>query len=333
MTKMQFDARFLDDVRARTSLVELIGGDVALKRKGREFWGCCPFHAEKTPSFSVSEEKGFAHCFGCSWHGDAIDWIKDRGGLTFVEAVEELAVRAGLQPDHAGRVRPKAKPIARPLQQDLKQEKQNRIQWARRVWSECRPASGTLIDKYLSSRGIDVARLPGGIPPSIRFHPGLRHADTGLMFPAMVAAVQDGKRKMCGIHRTFLQHDGSGKALVASAKKMAGVVWGGGVRLCHAASTLGVAEGIETALSVRMVTGLPVWVAGSLGNMAAIELPPVVKDLILCVDGDGDQAALEKNLEKAFSFHAARGCQVRVARPPTGMDFNDMLDNQVGKVA
>jgi DNA primase len=321
----RFDERFLDDVRARTGLVDLIGQEVQLKRKGREHWGCCPFHSEKTPSFSVNEEKGFAHCFGCGWHGDAIDWIKERHGMSFTEAVEDLAIRAGLQPDREGRTRPKAKPIARPAQEDLDREKEDKIAWARKVWSECQPSPGTLVETYLRSRNIDTARLPLGVPPTIRFHPSLRHADTGVSFPTMVAAVQNGQGRLTGIHRTFLKPDGDGKALVTSPKKMAGVVWGGAIRLCPAAATLGIAEGIETALSVTKAAHLPVWVAGSLGNMAALDLPPVVKDLVLCVDADGDQDALAKTIEKAQSFHAARGCRVRIARPPAGMDFNDML--------
>lgn len=325
MTSGRFDERFLDEVRARTGLIDLIGAEVALKRRGREHWGCCPFHSEKTPSFSVNEDKGFAHCFGCGWHGDAIDWVRERTGMSFTEAVEDLAVRAGLQPDREGRTRPKARPIARPKREDLNREKEDKIAWARKVWGECKPAAGTLVETYLRARGIEPSRLAGGVPPTIRFHPGLRHADTGLTFPAMVAAVQDGERRLTGIHRTFLAPDGAGKALVTSAKKMAGVVWGGAIRLCPAQSTLGVAEGIETALSVALASGLPMWVAGSLGNMAALSLPPVVKDLVLCVDADGDQDALAKTLDKAQAFHAARGRRVRVARPPAGQDFNDML--------
>lgn len=324
MTGARFDERFLDEVRARTGLVDLVGADVALKRRGREFWGCCPFHSEKTPSFSVNEDKGFAHCFGCGWHGDAIDWVRERFGMSFTEAVEDLAVRAGMQPDAQGRTRPKAKPIARPKREDIDREKEDRIAWARGVWAESRPAAGTLVETYLRARGIEVEAL-GGVPPTLRFHPGLRHSDTGLVFPAMVAAVQDGQRRVSGIHRTFLLPDGSGKARVSSPKKMAGAVWGGAIRLCPAAPKLGVAEGIETALSVMLATGLPVWAAGSLGNMAALDLPPVVKDLVLCVDADGDQGALEKTLAKAVGFHAGHGRRVRVARPTPGMDFNDML--------
>ncbi len=325
MSGGRFDERFLNDVREHTSLISLIGRDVRLTRRGRDHWACCPFHKEKTASFSVSEDKGFAHCFGCGWHGDPIAYVMGRTGCNFPTAVEELAIQAGLQPDRQGRTQPKAKPIARPAQEDLEREKEDKIAWARKVWSECRPAADTLVETYLQSRNIKSTRLPLGMPPTIRFHPSLRHTDAEISFPVMVAAVQNGQGRLTGIHRTFLRPDGKGKALVAGPKKMAGIVWGGAIRLCPASFTLGIAEGIETALSVTLAAELPVWAAGSLGNMAALDLPPVVKDLVLCVDADGDQDALAGTIKKAKLFHAAHGRRVRVAQPPGGMDFNDML--------
>ncbi len=93
---MRFSPSFLDELRSRISLVDLIGRKVALKRAGREWKGLCPFHKEKTPSFHVVEDKGFYHCFGCGAHGDAIRWLEETENLSFAEAVRELAGRAGL---------------------------------------------------------------------------------------------------------------------------------------------------------------------------------------------------------------------------------------------
>jgi len=87
---------FLDELRARTTLSALIGRSVKLQRAGREWKACCPFHKEKTPSFTVNDEKGFYHCFGCSAHGDAISWLTDQRGLPFMDAVKELADSAGM---------------------------------------------------------------------------------------------------------------------------------------------------------------------------------------------------------------------------------------------
>jgi DNA primase len=94
---MTLSPAFLDELRARTSLSALVGKQVKLQRAGREFKACCPFHKEKTPSFTLSDEKGFYHCFGCGAHGDAIRWLTDARGLPFMEAVKELADAAGLE--------------------------------------------------------------------------------------------------------------------------------------------------------------------------------------------------------------------------------------------
>ncbi|MEI9928057.1 MAG: CHC2 zinc finger domain-containing protein [Sphingomonas sp.] len=79
-----------------TPLSGLIGRSVKLTKAGNEHKGCCPFHSEKTPSFTVSDDKGFAHCFGCSWHGDAIKWLMETRGLDFLDVVRELAAAAGM---------------------------------------------------------------------------------------------------------------------------------------------------------------------------------------------------------------------------------------------
>jgi DNA primase len=107
---MAFSPQFLDELKARLSIVEVVGKRVQLTRKGREHWGLCPFHQEKTPSFSVSDQKGFYHCFGCGAHGSAFDFVMETEGLSFPEAVERLAGLAGMQvptetPEERARVR------------------------------------------------------------------------------------------------------------------------------------------------------------------------------------------------------------------------------------
>ena len=94
---MAFSPHFLDELRARVGLVSVIGKRVALKRAGREHSGLCPFHNEKTPSFTVNEEKGFYHCFGCGAHGSVFDFVMETENLSFPEAVERLAAEAGME--------------------------------------------------------------------------------------------------------------------------------------------------------------------------------------------------------------------------------------------
>ena len=89
--------QWLDELRSRITLSSVISRTTKLQKAGREFKACCPFHNEKTPSFTVNDQKGFYHCFGCGAHGDAIRWMTDQRGLTFMDAVKELAAEAGME--------------------------------------------------------------------------------------------------------------------------------------------------------------------------------------------------------------------------------------------
>ena len=94
---MAISSRFLDDLRDRIGLAGVVGRRVRLTKKGREHQGLCPFHKEKTPSFTVNEDKGFYHCFGCGAHGSAFDFVMETEGLDFREAVAKLAGEAGME--------------------------------------------------------------------------------------------------------------------------------------------------------------------------------------------------------------------------------------------
>ncbi len=87
---------FIDELIARANIVEVIGSRIALKKAGREYKACCPFHSEKTPSFWVSPEKQFYHCFGCGAHGTVLSFLMEHDRLPFPEAVEELASSLGI---------------------------------------------------------------------------------------------------------------------------------------------------------------------------------------------------------------------------------------------
>jgi DNA primase len=102
---------FVDELIARADIVEVIGGRVALKKAGREYKACCPFHNEKTASFWVSPEKQFYHCFGCGAHGTALGFLMQYDQLPFPEAVEDLAGRFGLTVPHEGGVAPARAPV------------------------------------------------------------------------------------------------------------------------------------------------------------------------------------------------------------------------------
>ncbi len=112
---------FIDDLLNRVDIVEIIDARVPLKKKGREYWACCPFHGEKTPSFSVSPSKQFYHCFGCQQHGNAIGFLMDYDHLDFVEAVETLARHIGVEVPYEQGQRPDTsrRDQAEPLYQAL----------------------------------------------------------------------------------------------------------------------------------------------------------------------------------------------------------------------
>src|SRR3546814_5017834 len=88
---------FIDDLRARTDIVEVINARVPLKRQGKEYSARCPFHDERSPSFTVSPTKQFYHCFGCGAHGTAISFLMNYDRLEFLDAVDDLARRAGIE--------------------------------------------------------------------------------------------------------------------------------------------------------------------------------------------------------------------------------------------
>ncbi|MFC3284711.1 DNA primase [Litchfieldella rifensis] len=98
----QIPQRFIDDLLARVDVVEVVGERVTLKKSGRNYSGLCPFHQENTPSFTVSQDKQFYHCFGCGAHGNALRFLMEYDNLRFPEAVEQLASRQGMEVPREG---------------------------------------------------------------------------------------------------------------------------------------------------------------------------------------------------------------------------------------
>jgi hypothetical protein len=176
---------------------------------------------------------------------------------------------------------------------------------------------GTPVATYLHSRGINLT-----VPDSVRFHPHLKHPSGG-NWPGMVALVTRGTDTApLAIHRTYLSRDGSEKAPVTPQKMMLGPCRGGAVHLAVPTGKLMVGEGIETCLSAMQATSLPAWAALSTSGLRALLLPSEIREVIVLADGDepGEEAALD-----AARRWKRQGRGVRIARPPTGMDFNDVL--------
>ncbi|WP_371376836.1 DNA primase [Thalassotalea aquiviva] len=113
---------FIDDLLARTDIVDLIDSKVKLKKAGKNYQACCPFHTEKSPSFSVSRDKQFYHCFGCGAHGNAISFVMEYERLDFVDAIEELASYNGVEVE---REQQNLTPAQQRKKQQVQQQKQN----------------------------------------------------------------------------------------------------------------------------------------------------------------------------------------------------------------
>ncbi len=124
------------------------------------------------------------------------------------------------------------------------------------------------------------------------------------------------------IHRTFLARDGGGKAPVDPQKMMLGPCRGGAVRLAEPGDVLMVGEGIETCLAAMQATGHPAWAALSTSGLRTLDLPDDVRDVIVLADGDDAGEAAARDCAWRWK---REGRRVRIARPPQGMDFNDML--------
>jgi DNA primase len=189
---------FIDELIARADIVEIIGARVQLKKSGREYKACCPFHNEKTPSFWVSPDKQFYHCFGCGKHGTALGFLMDHDHMAFPEAVEELATRLGLEVPHEGGPEPGARRADETLY-----ELTARVA---RFYAECL-AREPRAREYLSARGLTsetLERFAIGYAPNswnelLRRFGGSdaerkRLADTGLIIERERLAAQGAER-------------------------------------------------------------------------------------------------------------------------------------------
>lgn len=162
----QIPQRFIDDLLGRVDVVEVVGERVQLKKAGRNYAGLCPFHQEKSPSFTVSADKQFYHCFGCGAHGNALRFLMEYDKLPFPEAVEQLAGRLGIEVPREGADDPRA-------QQREKKRKEgvNLLEVAASFYRErLKMQEGQSAQRYLQGRGLSpevvstygIGYAPGG---------------------------------------------------------------------------------------------------------------------------------------------------------------------------
>ncbi len=143
--------QFIDDLLNRTDIVDVVGERVQLKKQGRNYTACCPFHQEKTPSFSVSPDKQFYYCFGCGAGGNALGFVMDHDHLEFPQAVENLALRLGLEVPREQGSRRSGRP-AQPRQSPLYELLQAACDFYQQALKS-HPARSGAVD-YLKGRGL-----------------------------------------------------------------------------------------------------------------------------------------------------------------------------------
>jgi DNA primase len=293
----------LDAIRREHTLPSVVGAVIKLQRAGREWKACCPFHSDRSPSFTIFDDGHRAKCFGCGWTGDVLDFVQKAHSVTLPEAARMLG--AGSLPT-----------LALPPEPALS-GKDDRTAEAITIWRGAVAATGTPVETYLNTRGL---KLP--IPASIRTT-RLPYGKIGPLHPVMVALVASVDHHALGIQRTYLNAAGTGKAAVPKAKLSLGSIRGGAVRLAPAAPELIVCEGLEDGLTLQQQTGLPVWVGVGTSGMMSMQLPKTVQRIIIGADADdaGENAA-----RQAADRFAREGRDVRIMRPSQPhKDFNAEL--------
>jgi len=339
----RFAPDHLDALRGRLSLLDIVGQRVPLKKSGRQSVGLCPFHDERTPSFTVRDET--FHCFGCGAHGDVFAWIMRTQNVSFVEAVKRAASNAGYSDDPAEVERDAQR--AEERRRLAERERAKETAEALALWRQALPAEGSPVENYLRRRGIEIP-----VPGTIRFYPDLPYwaapteKDQRPLFlgryRAMIAAVCDPDRRIVAVHRTYLDDRGNDKAAILhpasgaplEARKIKGPAAGGAIRLSALQETIDAGEGIETCLSILQADPkLCVWSCLSTSGLKSLRLPAEVKRVVIWPDRDRINPATGKRpgeaaaREAAASF-AATGREVLiadVANLPDQTDMNDVL--------
>lgn len=185
---MSIPPRFMEELRGRLTLSDIIGRKVRLTRAGREFKGCCPFHNEKTPSFYVNDDKQFYHCFGCGAHGDAIGFAMQHDNQSFIEAIEALAQEVGME-------------VPQQSPQDIKKAKEEKSLYSlmeeatRWMEGQLRDPKNKEAYRYITERGNTEEELSA-------FRVGYAPGDRGAIRKAMQAeGYTDQQMIECGILR------------------------------------------------------------------------------------------------------------------------------------
>jgi DNA primase len=299
---------------ARAALPNIL--PTTLKREGHLLAGPCPFHNEATPgAFKVYPPPKFDwhyHCFSCGAHGSAIDYVMLTKRLTFPDAVRELVgakIPAGLASVTAKKASRATEVPSLVLD----------------LWRTA--TAPRLAQFYLESRGIAQKALP----TALRGHKAVPCKETGTKRPCMLAAITDAAGRITAIQRTWLEdrlvydgqtnfEKGARAAGLEAPKKTLGPMGNGAVRLSAAGEVIGLCEGVESSLAAAKLFRIGVWATCGAARMGSIELPDVVRHVVIFGDNDEPGRAAAAKAESAYR---RRGYSVQVEMPET--DWAGML--------
>lgn len=308
---MRYTQTDISAARAARRMSELLAVTTTLRRTGEgRFMALCPFHAESTPSFSIRDNIGWGHCFGCGWSGDVIDFVVELRGMPFAEAVRWLLSEpVPIGPRRIG-----------PIAQQVTDDAQRRARSALMTWVSLAPIRHTPAERYLESR-----KIRHGIAAD-----DLRYADRAYCSvtreerPALVAALRDAVGDVTALQFVFL--DEVGRPLRTrdgnKIKRTYGSMGDGAVRLYPPQPTMGITGAVEDALSAEALYRLPVWATCGEGRLHRVAIPELVNHLVIFGDADDAGRALA---EKARAAHASPGRTVTVLYPDHGKDYNEYL--------
>ena len=306
--------RQCDALKSSVRISGVIGKAIKLKKVGAEYKGLCPFHHEKSPSFTVVDAKEWAHCFGCGWHGDIFRFAMDLHGIGFRDAWR------GLANEDLPTWTPQERAVAQAEDNlDQLENEEN----ARRFFKEGSDVAGTDGEVYLRARGITIA-----MPPRVRFGliPSWRNKETGewgRKRPALIFGAEDLTGAIVGVQRVFFQNDDArlGKA---DCKLSLGQIRGSACRLGPAEATVILPEAPEDGLSIMQEgPGFPVWIPFGTSMMPQVQFPPIVKRVIIARQNN---TAGRVASNKAAIALIERGLEVGHAAPPEEFDdWNDVL--------
>jgi DNA primase len=346
---MSFPPAFLDEIRARVALAEVIGRRTRLVKRGREYTGLCPFHNEKSPSFTVNEDKGFFHCFGCGVHGDVIGFVMQSQNMGFLEAVEALAGEAGLEV-------PKATPQER--EKAVRQKTLNEVAEAACSFfqAQLQSRAGAAALAYLDRRGLDAAAIE-------RFRLGYAPAGSGLLkqhllvdFPEpmlLEAGVIGQKEERDSSFDYFRDRvmfpilDRSGRVIAFGGRVMGDakpkylnspdtpIFHKGSVLYGLSWARVGVGKGADLIVTEGYMDVIALHRAGFEGAVAPLgtalteqqlaELWRLSEEPVLCFDGDAaGQRAASRALDRALPL-LTPGKSLRFAVLPAGEDPDTLI--------